>query len=388
MLAHGPPLPLIVDYLGDRDITARGKEDILVALQNCDRVRRIRLQMLVLDLETLVVASDKEFPMLEYLAIAPLATYGTSLMLPKTFKAPRLRHLMMSNTAFFRGSPLLASAACLVTLSLAWVDPSTYIYPEDLLQHLSCVPQLEKLQISFDCPLPRQTVRRMLRAPIMTHVTFPNLRRFGFEGPIAYSEMLLPFVATPSLEKLKFMFFYQPTLAVPNLFQFLSTTESLRFAGAKLTFYEEFVSVVGYSCGAVGEQFSCLYFDCGTFDRQVASTAQIFNSLGTLFSGVEDLTLEYARDSMSLEWHIEADQTHPWCVLLRSFGNVKALFVDDGPTGEISRCLLSDDGGSPMDRLPVLKELSYSTRDGLDSAFTAFADARKKAGNPVVLVRC
>lgn len=145
---------------------------------------------------------------------------------------------------------------------------------------------------------------------------------------------------------------------------------------------------MGYPCGIVGGQFSCLYLDCGTFDQQVASTAQIFDSLGTLFSVVEDLTLEYARDSksMSSEWHTEADLAHPWRVLLRSFGNVKALFVDDGPTGEMSRCLLSDDG-SPMDRLPELKELSYSTCDDVDSAFTAFADSRKKTGNPVVLVR-
>ena len=179
MLAHRPPLPLIIDYIGDHDITAREKEGILVALRKRDRVRRIRLQIPVLDLETLVVALDEEFPMLEYLAIAPPVTYGTSLMLPKTFQAPHLRHLMISNTAFFRGSPLFTTAACLVTPSLVWVDPSTYLYPGDLLQHLSCVPQLEKLQISFDCPLPPKTLRRMLHMPIMTHATFPNLRRLG-----------------------------------------------------------------------------------------------------------------------------------------------------------------------------------------------------------------
>jgi hypothetical protein len=94
------------------------KKGILVALHNRNRVRRIRLQIPALDLETLVVALDEKFPMLEYLAIAPPVTYGTSLMLPKTLHAPYLRHLMISNTAFFRGSPLFTSAACLVTLSL------------------------------------------------------------------------------------------------------------------------------------------------------------------------------------------------------------------------------------------------------------------------------
>ena len=83
---------------------------------------------------------------------------------------------------------------------------------------------------------------------------------------------------------------------------------------------------------------------------------------------------------MSSEWHVEADRTRSGRVLLRSFGSVKALIIDDGPTREISRFLLSDNGGSPKDRLAELKELSYSTCDShsVDSAFTAFADARKK----------
>lgn len=387
MLAYRPPLPLIIDYHDDHNINVQEEVGMLVALNNRDRVRRIRLHIPILHSEALVMAFDEEFPMLEYLAIAPQVTYGTSLILPKKFQAPHLRHLMISDTVFSRGSPLFTSAACLVTLSLVWVDPSIHLYACDLLQYLSCVPQLEKLQISFYCPLSRKTLRRMLRAPIMTHATLPNLRRLGFEGPIAYLETLLPFVTAPSLEKLRILFFYQPTLAVPHLLQFLSKAESLRFAGAKLTFYEKFVSVVGYPSGVVGGQFSCLYFDYGTFDQQVASTVQIFNSLWPLFSVVEDLTIEYARDSMSSEWHTEVDHTRPWHVILRSFGNVKALFVDDGPGGEMSRCLLSDDGGSPMNRLPELKELSYSTCDDVDSAFTAFADVRKKAGNPVVLVR-
>jgi hypothetical protein len=389
MLALGPPLPLIVDYLSDHIITSREKEDIILALQHRDRVRRIRIQIRIPDLETLILSIDEEFPMLEYLAIAaaPPIIYDTSLMLPEKFQAPRLRHLMLTNVAFLQESPSITTLACLVTLSLVRIDPSTYLYLDDLLQRLSYAPRLEKLQITLDCPLPHKAVRRMTREPIMTHVTFPNLRRFVFEGPVAYLEALLPCMTTPSLENLQIMFFYQPTFSAPRLLQFLSTTESPRFAGARLTFYEEFLSVMAYPHGMIGGQFSCLYFDCGSFDQQVASAVQIFDSLGTLFSAVEHLTIEYARDSVLSEWQIEDDYIRFCRGLLRSFGNVKTLFVDDGPAGEMSRCLLSDDGGSPMDRLPKLKELSYSTCNRADSAFIAFAEACKNSGCPVVLVR-
>ena len=48
MLAHSPPLPLVIDYNEeDCDITAEDEEGRILALGQRDRVRRIRLQMAV-----------------------------------------------------------------------------------------------------------------------------------------------------------------------------------------------------------------------------------------------------------------------------------------------------------------------------------------------------
>jgi hypothetical protein len=52
ILSRGPPLPLIIDRLHCHDITTQDKEDILLALKHRDRIRRIRLQICVPDLET------------------------------------------------------------------------------------------------------------------------------------------------------------------------------------------------------------------------------------------------------------------------------------------------------------------------------------------------
>jgi hypothetical protein len=74
MLAHSPPLPLIIDYINqDHVTTAEDEEGILLALQHHDRVRRVRLRMPVPNLKKLIMVMEEEYPMVEYLYIATLA---------------------------------------------------------------------------------------------------------------------------------------------------------------------------------------------------------------------------------------------------------------------------------------------------------------------------
>ncbi len=57
MLAHSPPLPLIIDYRNEgREVTAQDEEGILLALRRRRRVRRIRLCIPSLSLRRLVAA--------------------------------------------------------------------------------------------------------------------------------------------------------------------------------------------------------------------------------------------------------------------------------------------------------------------------------------------
>jgi hypothetical protein len=70
MLAHSPPLPLVIDYFfSDHDDITAEEEGIILALEQRDRVRRIR-SMPLPNLQKFVVAIDEEYPMLEYLIIA------------------------------------------------------------------------------------------------------------------------------------------------------------------------------------------------------------------------------------------------------------------------------------------------------------------------------
>ena len=148
---------------------------------------------------------DDEFAILECLVILPPTKENTGLVLPKTFQAPRLRHLLFMNIFFPVGSPLLttAQAVNLVTLSLGDILQSPNFHPNDLLQPLLHTPQLETLWIDFHSPVPNHDVERQLfHSPIMTHITLPNLRKFVFGGASVYLEALLPHMTTPLIETL------------------------------------------------------------------------------------------------------------------------------------------------------------------------------------------
>ena len=388
MLLHSPPLPIVIDHIiKDHEVTPADEDRILLALQQRDRVRRIRLLMPIQSLRKLTTAMDEEFPMLEYLYMSPPTKEDTTSMLPGTFRAPRLRHLLLRSFAISMTSPSLTTSVGLITLSLEEISTSAYFRPNDLLERLSCMPQLETLGISFHSPIPSNDAgKQLLKMPITTSVSLPNLRWFGFGGNSAYLEALLPHLSTPRLEKLQVWFFIQSNFSVPNLLQTMGATPNVRFSSADLMFHEKYVSLTAYP--REGAKMYAFYLEVCTryFDLQVESTAKIFSELKTTFSGVEHLSLEYERDSVSSDWGDEADDGH-WRELLGSFSNVKTLLVPSGLVGELSSSLPSDDEELRLDLLPKLKELRYSTRCDDSDPFSKFINDRQNAGSPVTLTR-
>ena len=392
MLAHSPSLPLIIDHLDqNRDLTAEDEEGIILALRHRDRVRRIRLRMPVSKLQKLVNALDGEFPSLEYLYVMPqryrrpILGHEVSLNLPESFRAPHICRLLLSRFAIPIGSPLLRTMGNLVTLSLSLIPPSAYFRPNALLQRLSLMPQLETLGIAFNSYYPSRDVERQwLRMPIRTRVTLPNLRWLGFKGTSAYLETLLPRLTIPLLEKLQVYFFNQLTYPITHLQRLMSTAGSLRLNTTTLTFRKEHLFVMAYPHKGARMFTLSMELSGRHLDWQVASTAQVFHTLGTVFSAVEHLTLAYDRHLVSSEWNNEADRAQ-WRDLLGLFVNVKTVFVDGELVGQLSHALRPVEGESPTELLPELQDLSYSAMAPSPNAFTPFADARQKAGRPVTV---
>jgi len=385
MLAHSPPLPLVIDYIDKaRDITAKDEETILLALQYRDRVRNIRLLIPTTNLRKLLPLIEEEFPILEYLFIEPLTEDGKCMMLPRSFRAPDLRHLILINFALPLGSPLLVTAVGLVTLSLRHIPQSIYFRPGELLRRLSFLPQLETLGITFGTPVLKLDVEsQLLNAPVMTHVTLPNLRWFGFKGVSAYLEALLPWITTPLLEKLQIIFFNQLTFSLPHLAPFISTNVNLRFSSSKLGFYDKGLILWVYPHKGAKVYAWYTRIPCKHLDWQVSCAVQILNALHPAsLSAIVDLTLEYERASVSPECHDLVDRNHLH-ELLRSFANIKTLHVSYTLVRELVHSLQTEDGELPM--LPELKEITYSGNEDASDALMPFMDIRKNAGCPVTL---
>ena len=124
---------------------------------------------------------------------------------------------------------------------------------------------------------------------------------------------------------------------------------------------------------------------CGTRDSPVRNSGPVQHALHPVLSSVEQFTLSYVEHSQSIEWHNNIDRTQ-WRGVLRSFGNLKTLHIQNTLAGRLSRSLQIDDGESPVELLPNLTELGYYGDDARD-AFTPFIDGRQVAGHPVNLTK-
>ena len=387
MLAHSPPLPLVIDYEGT-DITAEDEEAIILALAQRDRVRRIRFNIPVLKLQRLILTIDDEYPVLEYLVLAdPPEERRAVIFLPTTLQTPQLRHLAIDCSIPIRFQ-LLTTAVGLVTLSLGMHHPFTYFQPNVLLQWLSLMPQLEMLRIFFNFPVPNYDVEwQLLRTPIMTHVMLPNLRSFLFQAVSAYSEAVLSRITASRLKDFQIGYLNQLTFSVPQLLQFMGRTENFSFDHATFYFLNErvYVGVNPPEANMQTDAFS-MNVTCWHLDWQVSSVAQISNALDQVFSVVEHLTFVHHVHHWTSEEHNEVNRTE-WRKLLGSCRNAKTLRIEDGLVREFSRCLSLEDGEHPLELLPDLQELTYPNSNNADDLFTPFIDARRNAGRPVTLMK-
>jgi hypothetical protein len=372
-----------MDYVDRRwDVTIRVEKRILVGLRQRDRIRRIRFYGHASSLQKFVAAMDEEFPTLEHLCIGPEAKDDNALVLPPTFRAPHLRHLVLRNASLPIGSPLLMTAG-LVTLWLDDVPSSAQFSPGDLLTQLSLMPQLETFGIEFQSPAPDHY--NMLHSSIMVPATLPNLRWFMFGGASTYLEALLPSMTTPLLEKFTIYFPAQSTFSTPSLLQFMRTTGNLRFPIAKLVFREQDVAVVMFPHEGAKTYSFLMHVRCSTLAAQVSSMAQICDVLSPVFSSAVDLTL-------TDEGHEFYFAEHPeWRRLLGSFNGARTLHVISVFIWSVSRSLKFDDHDrepTPTpELLPELKELSYSSAIDVSSLFAPFINTRRDSGRPVTLIR-
>ncbi len=388
MLAHSPPLPLIIDYLDLYDVaTVDDQRGLLFALEHRDRVRRIRFMQSVPILQGLIKALHGEFPNLEYLFIErhpyfrPSVESNVIVNIPETFRAPSLRYLAVMGFHIPVGSPLFTTMGNLVTLSLNFDIPWAYSHPNPLLQQLSPMARLGLSGNDFNSYHSTDDPQLWQRA-VMRRVT-PCLRRFGLQGTTAYLETLYPWAIIRFLERLQLGFVDQLFL-IPRRAVLISSSDTLRLRTVRLTFFKDYLRVDAYSNG---RELRTYRFSMSQGGRhlycQVASAARFFHTLKTAFSTVEHLILKHDGHLISSDLTNEPGHAQ-WRELFRSFSKVKALYMDYRLVEQLSRSLLPDEGESPTDLLPALQEIWYSAMDDSDNAFFAeLSYVRQIAGRPI-----
>jgi hypothetical protein len=424
MLAHSPPLPLVVDYADDaRGLTVEGGEGLWRALipgERRDRVRRIRLLVHESFLWKFVAALlEGTFPALEslFVKLRERSHSSSTLTLPDTFRAPRLRHLVLTHVGFSLASPILLVTLHLVTLSLNMV---VYYHPNELLDRLALLLRLETLEIASVSPVVSAGWEAALREPSeRTHgvvvVVLENLRSFGFEGPSSYLEALLPGMSTPLLGALQAAFVKPMPFSVPCLMSCAVTTTTAddggafnNVGGAWFRFHHRGVSAsLCPRYGASTSVFS-LHTFCRGLDRQLSFASQLFDRSSPLIAAVTDLSLDYSTPHISSserrpahdDWdhsdHSADNRRTNWRDLLGSFRSVEILRVNGQLSKDVSRSLmLGSEGESqqPLPMLPRLKELQCNITDSETgdlsaggNVFAPFVYAREATGRPIRLV--
>jgi hypothetical protein len=376
MLAHSPPLPLILYYnTVIHKSTAKDESGILLALSHRDRVHYVGFWMS--NPGKFVAVMDDQFPLLEHMYIDSL----TEVDLPVTFQAPNLRHFRLWIPSLPIESPLLTSSpARLATLSLLGIPASAYLPPSCILTGLSLMAQLERLSITFDSPIPNHDVESQLhQTPDMT--TLPNLRRFAFTGVSGYLEGLVSRISAPSLSILRVNLFKQRPFTVPHLWQFIQSSKNLSVRAVQVAFSASAIALYAVPW----KRGNPLMFQirCGHLSRQVASAVQFFGTLSPVLFAVEQVAFSYNERYQDSEWFNNVNRNQ-WRELVRPFTNVKVIHIKDALTSKILRSLPSDDG-EPL--LPNIEEIGYSGGRNARKAITKFINERQVSGHPVSLRR-
>jgi hypothetical protein len=74
----------------------KGSTKRILALKERDRANCVCLGVPATNLQKLFLAIKEEYPILEYLVIAPSIDDSTAMTLPEALQAPHLRHLTLS----------------------------------------------------------------------------------------------------------------------------------------------------------------------------------------------------------------------------------------------------------------------------------------------------
>ena len=358
-LGYWPPLPIIVDYFtswGRRGPASNYEDDIIAALEQPDRVRRLKLDVTNAQLAMVASVMQVPFPMLTDIWMS--SNDRNVPVLPEAFlggSAPQSLHQLYLEGVSFPALPtFLLSASNLVYLRLEDIPENGYISPEAMATGLAASIRLNSLWIWFK---PRFE-RRYPSPPPSNRAVLPSLVTLNFHGFSEYLELLLARIDTPRLHSFKISYFNQLNFHAPNLSQFIDRAENfelarLRHARIRFNVNNAYIKL---DCEEGEHRISrfTLRVVCKGLDWQVSHLARILGQSRVLVSNVGHLSID--EDDLQPGWQRDMDDAD-WLELLRPFTAVKMLHASEQLAKHIALALNDASEELLADVLPSLISL-------------------------------
>jgi hypothetical protein len=372
-------------------VNDRTINNIISALKRRDRISNIAIAD-VNDSELknkLAPAMLEPFPALRDFYLSSLCT-DASLPLPESLlsgSAPSLQICTLSGIPFPTFPKFVLSATQLNTLNLREMPNSGFISPQSMAACLSSLPNLGSFSIELDPPQSRRD-RTRTHPPPLTRAALPLLTNLSFIGTNRYFENLVAHIDAPLLNQLIVTFFMDAKLDIPQLHDFVDRTETLQpFNKGSIVFSGRVVKVI-FESPASSARFE-LEIKCGRPDWQLPSMMRVFRQPWPILSHLEHLELHEISGSSRMNWEYESDMdSAQWLEVFRRFIAVQRLYVSKRLVPPVAATLREFTGGSSMDVLPVLHELStegHHPSGPVREVIKSFVAARRLSGHSLVI---
>jgi len=383
MLDIWPALPIVIDFMA-KGKRPRGMDNIIKALEQHCRVRKIDIRGIPNSLMKKIAAVEKPFPKLTHLEL--YSDGGNVPTLPESFlggSAPRLRSLGFSGIPFPEVRRLLLSIRNLGTLRLWSIPLSGYISPEEMVTCLSALTRLKSFRLGFRSPQFRVNSGNQRLLPL-TRIDLPALTKFSFKGNSEYLEDIVSLIDTPLLDHFKITFFNQLTFDTPLLRHLISRTEIIKaHYRANINFYDGCTEVRFSPQGTAVHEGLSLRILFPPSDWQLSSFAHVCSTSLPPLSTLEHLKILSYRS----HWRDDIESTE-WLELLQPFRAVKNLVLSRGVAPLVAPAL---QGESVIEVLPMLENLHLEGPKRLkcvkeEEAIRQFIAARQLSGHPVAVL--
>ena len=384
-----PTFPIIIGYEGwDRyehhhGLRPTDEDNIIAALEHPSRVCEVWLNVTGAQLGRIATVMQEPFPALTHLML--WSEDRNVPVLPSQFlgrSAPRLQGLSLRGIPFPTFPILLLSTSDLTTLTLYDIPQTGYISPEAMVSGLATSTRLRYLYIGFRSPKSRPD---QIRTPPTTQTVLPALTSFEFRGVCEYLEDFAARINAPLLDLIKINYLNQLVdFEVPQLSRVIDHSEALKLPMYCSLTFDDCRTTFQFNPPESDPDFPphvSINIECEGTDWQLSHLINVLSQISAVPSNVTALFIESGpTPEMSGPEDSDIDDIE-WLQLLSLFSSAQELGVAWCYSGYVSRTLEGLSGTMATEVLPALHTLSLTGQSV--SSIENFIAGRRDSDHPV-----